>query len=147
MSRSRICVLVSTLILAISAGTFADKVESLRGATEIDEISAEPEKTRWNNEKEPIARDYVQQPPLVPHTIDKHKINLGENKCLTCHSWADYLDAGATKISQTHFADPEGDVLAIVDGQRYFCKQCHVAQKNAEPLVENIFEPVKANQQ
>lgn len=147
MSRSRICVLVSTLIIAISAGSVADEVESLRGATEIDEISAEPERTRWNNEKEPFARDYVQQPPLVPHTIDKHKINLNENKCLTCHSWEDYLDAGATKISQTHFANRDGIVLANVTGERYFCKQCHVAQKNAEPLVENVFEPVKTSRE
>jgi len=122
----------------------ADEVKSLRGATAIEENSAEPARTRWMDDKEPIARDYVQQPPLVPHSIDKHEIDLNSNKCMTCHSWAEYLLADATKISQTHFADREGDVLATLAGRRYFCKQCHVSQKDTEPLVENIFEPVEA---
>lgn len=147
MSRSRICALLTTMLLIITTGSAADGVESLRGATDIDENSVEPISTRWKNDKEPIARDYVQQPPLVPHTIDKQAIDMTSNKCLTCHSWADYRDAGATKISQTHFADREGVVQANVVGRRYFCKQCHVSQKDAEPLVENYFEPVKAVQQ
>jgi cytochrome c-type protein NapB len=144
MSRSGICALITSLLLVITAASAADEIESLRGATDIDENSVEPANTRWQNDKEPIARDFVQQPPLVPHTIDKHAINLASNKCLTCHSWEDYRDAGATKISQTHFADRDGVVQANVVGQRYFCKQCHVSQKNAEPLVENNFESVKA---
>ena len=147
MSASKICALITTLLLIITAGSVADEVESLRGATDIDENSVAPVNTRWMNDKEPIDRDFVQQPPLVPHTIDKQVINLTENKCLTCHSWEDYRDAGTTKISQTHFADREGVVQANVVGQRYFCKQCHVAQKNAEPLVENSFESAKAVQQ
>jgi cytochrome c-type protein NapB len=147
MSRSGICALITTMLLTITAASAADEVESLRGTTDIDEISVEPVNTRWQNDKEPIARDFVQQPPLVPHTIDKQAINLASNKCLTCHSWEEYRDAGATKISQTHFADREGVVQANVVGQRYFCKQCHVSQKNAEPLVENVFEPLKAAQE
>jgi cytochrome c-type protein NapB len=35
-------------------------------------------------------------------------------------------------------------VGAEIAGQRYFCKQCHVSQKDAEPLVENSFESVEA---
>ena len=147
MSASRICALITATLLIITAGSAADEVESLRGATDIDENSVQPVNTRWKNDKEPIARAYVQQPPLVPHTIDKQTINLTSNKCLTCHSWEDYRDAGATKISPTHFADPAGVMQANVVGQRYFCKQCHVSQKDAEPLVENIFEPVKAVQE
>ena len=147
MSRSGICVLITSLLLVITAASAADEIESLRGATDIDENSVEPVNTRWKNDKEPIARDFVQQPPLVPHTIDKQAVNLASNKCLTCHSWQDYRDAGATKISQTHFADRDGVVQANVVGQRYFCKQCHVSQKNAEPLVENYFEPVKADRE
>ena len=146
MSGSKICALITTMLLIITAGSAADEVKSLRGATDIDENSMEPVSTRWMNDKEPIDRDFVQQPPLVPHTIDKQAINLTANKCLSCHSWADYRDAGATKISQTHFADREGVVQANVVGRRYFCKQCHVSQKNAEPLVENSFEPVKNSQ-
>jgi len=145
MRRSRICVLVAAILLIITIGSAADEVTSLRGATDIDENSVEPVSTRWKNDKEPMARDYVQQPPLVPHTTDTHVLNLSSNKCLTCHSWDSYLDAGATKVPQSHFADSRENVLATVAGERYFCKQCHVSQKDAEPLVENNFEPVKAD--
>ncbi len=90
-----------------------------------------------------MERDYVQQPPLIPHSIKGYRINMKFNKCLTCHSWANYRDAGATKISQTHFSDRNENVLANVAARRYFCTQCHVPQVNAPPLVENTFEALK----
>jgi cytochrome c-type protein NapB len=66
------------------------------------------------------------------------------NKCLTCHSWANYKDAGATKIPPTHFRDRDGNDLSNVSARRYVCTQCHVPQAEAQPLVENEFKPVRA---
>jgi len=120
------------------------ETKSLRGTNAIDEPSTKPQITRWQEDKEPIERDYVQQPPLIPHSIEGYKVNLKFNKCLTCHSWANYKEANATKISQTHFEDREGQVLANVSPRRYFCPQCHVSQVDQKPLVENEFEPVQA---
>ena len=120
------------------------EAKSLRGDHAIDEPSAKPEITRWQEDKEPIPRDYIQQPPLIPHSIEGYKVNLKFNKCLTCHSWANYKEAKATKISQTHFEDREGQVLANVSPRRYFCPQCHVSQVDQKPLVENEFKPVQA---
>ena len=147
MSRSRICALISIMILLISAGSAADEVKSLRGATEINENSVEPTTKDLMENQGPIARGFVQQPPLAPHSVDEFNIDLNSNMCLVCHSPATYLNAGATKISDTHFAEPKEGAQADVAGQRYFCKQCHVSQRNVEPLVENSFEPVKAVQE
>jgi nitrate reductase cytochrome c-type subunit len=100
----------------------------------------------WKNvqpDREPIQRNYVNQPPLIPHTIENYQINLQSNKCLTCHSWSNYKEANATKISTTHFKDREGNVLANLAPRRYFCTQCHVPQFDAKPLVENTFEPIQ----
>ncbi len=119
-------------------------VRSLRGSGAIDKSSSVPELKHWQPDRAPIARDYVQQPPLIPHSIDKYRISLKFNKCLSCHSWANYKEANATKISQTHFEDREDNVLANVSARRYFCTQCHVPQVNAKPLVENEFKPVTA---
>ena len=91
-----------------------------------------------------IPRDYVQQPPMVPHTVEGYTVNMNVNKCLTCHSWANYREKKATKISQTHFTDREGHDLANVSANRYFCSQCHAPQANARPLVENEFKPLSA---
>jgi len=106
-----------------------------------------PELKQWQPDRDPIPRDYVQQPPLIPHSIEGYVINVKSNKCLTCHSWANYKESGATKISQTHFEDRDENVLANVAARRYFCNQCHVPQVSAKPLVENTFEPVQAIQQ
>jgi cytochrome c-type protein NapB len=121
----------------------ADKVVSLRGDQDISEASQSVELKHWQD-RDPIPRDYVQQPPLIPHTNEGYVINLKFNKCLTCHSWANYKQAKATKISQTHFSDREGNDLANVSARRYFCTQCHVPQADATPLVENTFAPLPA---
>ena len=138
----------STLLFLATAGLAMQiasaEVTSLRGAIQLDEDSQAPEHKVFPKDGEPISRDYVQQPPLIPHQIKGYQVNLKSNKCLSCHSWKNYREARATKISQTHFEDREANVLANVSARRYFCTQCHVPQANAEPLVDNTFQPVTA---
>lgn len=136
--------LVLSCGLVIPQYAVADNVASLRGYTALDEDSKVPVQKNWQRDRDPIVRDYVQQPPLIPHKTKGYKINLKFNKCLTCHSWANYKEAGATKISQTHFEDRDKNVLANVSARRYFCTQCHVPQVDAAPLVENTFLPIQA---
>jgi nitrate reductase (cytochrome), electron transfer subunit len=131
-------------MLSLFANTvLAEQVQSLRGNNPLDAPSKEPRAMKWQNDREPITRDYVQQPPLIPHKIKGYKINKKFNKCLTCHSWANYKDSGATKVSQAHFTDRENNVLANIAPRRYFCTQCHVPQVNAKPLIENTFSPLQ----
>ena len=139
-----LALLCGTALFTVSSVAVNADVQSLRGEQSIDAVSNPAAIQHWQEDKEPIARDYVQQPPLVPHAIEGYKVNLKFNKCLTCHSWANYKQARATKISQTHFEDREGEVLANVSARRYFCTQCHVPQVDAKPLVENEFQPVEA---
>lgn len=141
---SAMITLVFSIVCFAVPGLISAETKSLRGDHPVDSPSAGAEIKYWQDDKEPIERDYVQQPPLVPHTIDTYRVNLKFNKCLTCHSWANYKEAKATKISQTHFEDREGQVLANVSARRYFCPQCHVPQVDAKPLVKNNFEPVQA---
>jgi len=144
MNRSEICALAASLLLLVTVSSAGDDVQSLRGDTSLDADALTPVIKRWEPDQEVMARDYVQQPPLIPHATEDYKIDLRSNKCLTCHSWANYREAGATKISQTHFADRDENVLANISPRRYFCTQCHVSQRDAKPLVENEFEPVTA---
>ena len=143
----RTMTILATAVLCLS--TFAQvqaETESLRGKV-IEGSSVETDLKKWQPDRDPIPRDYVQQPPLVPHSTDSYKINLKFNKCLTCHSWANYKKARATKVSQTHFQDRDENVRANIAGSRYFCTQCHVPQVNAPPLIENTFTPVEAIRQ
>ncbi len=121
----------------------AAEVESLRGSHPLSENAKKPVTKKWQSDRPPIRRDYVQQPPLIPHSTQGYTINIKSNKCLSCHSWANYKDKGATKISLTHFTDRDGHDLANVSARRYFCTQCHAPQVDARPLVQNTFKPVK----
>jgi len=134
-------VLVGSSIFT-STITLAEEVKSLRGSTDIEAASNAVEIKKNINDKGPITRDYVQQPPLIPHKIKGYKINLKFNKCLTCHSWANYQKSGATKVSLTHFSGRDGEALSNVSPRRYFCTQCHVPQADVKPLVENSFKSV-----
>ncbi|NOQ90274.1 MAG: nitrate reductase cytochrome c-type subunit; periplasmic nitrate reductase electron transfer subunit [Gammaproteobacteria bacterium] len=140
--------ITTIVVLLVTVGfgsqTTAETVSSLRGASDIDQGSSAPTAKRYNKDGEPIVRDYVQQPPLIPHKIQNYRINLKSNKCMSCHSWSNYREAGATKISQTHFESRDKNVLANVSARRYFCTQCHVPQVGAKPLVGNSFQPVTA---
>jgi len=136
--------LAGLLLLAPQVMAQSDVVTSLRGHTAPNEDSRVPMTRRWQRDRDPIERDYVQQPPLIPHSTKGYRINIKFNKCLTCHSWSNYKEAGATKISQTHFSDRDENVLANIAPRRYFCNQCHVPQMDAKPLVENTFEPVRS---
>ena len=114
------------------------RLKSLRGNTPIDKT---PEADMFKQEKDrpPIPRDFIQQPPLIPHSVRNYDINLNFNKCMDCHAWSKYKEAGSTKVSLTHFKDSSGKDLVNISPRRYFCTQCHVPQTDAPPLVANTF--------
>lgn len=116
-------------------------VESLRSATLIESTRPADEMKKYPREQA-LDSDYVYQPPLIPHNIRNYEVSLNANKCLSCHSWKNAKEMGATKISVTHFINREDAVLADVSPRRYFCLQCHVPQAEAKPLVKNEFERV-----
>jgi len=118
-------------------------IKSLRGNIDINKNLAKPEQKRWQSDREPVDRDFVHQPPIIPHKIVGYKIDVKSNKCLTCHSWSNYKESGATKMSMTHFTDRDGNDLSNVSARRYFCTQCHVPQVDAKPLVENTYQSIR----
>ncbi len=135
-------ILIIGLVGFVSQTSAQDAVYSLRGDLALDADSAKTEMQNWQLDRDPIPRDHVKQPPLIPHKIQGYKINLKFNKCMSCHSWTKYKEADATKISQSHFEDRDNNVMANVAARRYFCTQCHVPQSNARPIVENTYQPL-----
>ena len=94
----------------------------------------------------PLPRDFVQQPPLIPHTTVNYQVTKNFNKCMDCHGWAKANTSGAVKISVTHFRTRENTELDNISPRRYFCTQCHVPQTDAKPLVENTFQRARGLQ-
>ncbi|UUM32589.1 nitrate reductase cytochrome c-type subunit [Vibrio japonicus] len=116
-------------------------LESLRGATNLEDTRPADDFKKYPREQA-LESSYVYQPPLVPHNIRGYEVSLNANKCLSCHSWKNAKEMGATKISVTHYVNREDAVLSDVSPRRYFCLQCHVPQANAKPLIKNNFEAV-----
>jgi cytochrome c-type protein NapB len=87
-----------------------------------------------------VMRNYPEQPPVIPHSIDNYQLTLKTNRCLDCHRRQFTEGSGAPMTSVTHFMDRDGQVLADVTPRRYFCTACHVQQTDAAPLVPNTFQ-------
>lgn len=148
MISNKVTVLTVALALVAYASPLLsqDNVATLRAATTIDNASEAPEYKQWTGKTALIARDFKEQPPLIPHKSQSHKINLATNKCLTCHGLDTYVEKEATKVGDTHLLDRDGNQLTDVSPSRYFCTQCHVEQRDAKPLVVNEFKAAEISQ-
>ena len=136
--------------LALSAGTSSwaqdtVKLQGLRGGTPVTQDNA-PAGFKQERDHGPSDRDFVQQPPLIPHTTQGYQITKNFNKCMDCHAFQKAKASGATKVSVTHFKNREGQELDNISPRRYFCTQCHVPQTDAKPLVENTFQRARGLQ-
>lgn len=89
-------------------------------------------------------RNYPEQPPVIPHNIVGYQLTLNNNQCLTCHSRQYTEQVQAPMISISHYQTRDGQTLGAVSPRRYFCTQCHVTQTDAQPIVENRFQPFDA---
>ncbi|WP_104037476.1 nitrate reductase cytochrome c-type subunit [Vibrio jasicida] len=118
-------------------------IDSLRGASQLEDTRPADDFKKFPREQV-LDSSFVYQPPLIPHNIRGYEVSLNANKCLSCHSWKNAKEMGATKISVTHYVNRDDAVLADMSPRRYFCLQCHVPQANAKPLVENEFKSVDA---
>ena len=141
-TRNLVLAMVAALGLgvALPPASMAQAVQSIRGA-DVAENDLQVGNFRPMPDQAPIERDFVQQPPLIPHTIESYIVSKEFNKCMDCHAWSRAGEAKATKISITHFKSREGAEMSSVAPNRYFCNQCHVSQTDAKPLVGNTFKP------
>ncbi len=130
-------------MVVLGGGVGAEDLKSLRGDAGIEDLNPGAANAFRFTEGTRMERAYRQQPPLIPHAIDKYEIDLKVNQCLRCHDWPYNVRENAPKVSETHYTARDGTRLDTVSGTRWFCTQCHVPQADALPLVENTFEPVK----
>jgi cytochrome c-type protein NapB len=136
-------------VVFLSAGasiaqTANDSFDALRGDTPINDEGTPPPIAAPQNTSEQEVRNYPEQPPLIPHSIEGYQIDANSNKCLSCHARSRTRESGAPMLSVTHFMDRSEQILASVSPRRYFCTQCHVPQYQVKPPVDNNFVDVDA---
>lgn len=131
-------VLIAGAMHAQTAGTL-QIVPQVTGAQQpMGDVPAPPFARPVADDKR-VMRNYPEQPPVIPHSIENYQLTLKTNRCLECHRRQFTESSGAPMISVTHFMDRNGQVLADVTPRRYFCTACHVLQTDARPLVPNTF--------
>lgn len=146
--------IVGTLLLTVWVGLSqaqpgdidanAGGLSALRGETALD-IDKDPERIKDPVKDQGIQdRQYIHQPPLVPHQVRGYEVDLKVNRCLSCHGWKNAAARKAPRVSPTHFETRDGMTLGDISPRRYFCMQCHVPQTDAKPLVDNVFTPVES---
>ena len=138
MSRLRILALAAAFAIAGNA-LYAQTQSGLRGTTPLDTEGQAARMTPMRNTTEKEIRNYPEQPPLIPHSIESYQVDLNGNKCLSCHARARTGESRAPMLSITHFMDRDGQFLASVSPRRFFCTQCHVPQHEVKAPVENDF--------
>ena len=122
-----------------AAAQDAEPVATLRGGIPATAAPEAPRMTGFDDSDRRRVRSYPEQPPVIPHDIEGYRIDLRSNKCLACHARARTGESGAPMVSITHFMDRDNQFRAAVTPRRYFCTQCHVAQRDARLPVENDF--------
>ena len=78
-------ILVAALVATAAGAVSAQQLYGLRGPTPlVEEPQPRPLPREVNNDQRQ-ARNWPEQPPVIPHTIQGYQITLNANKCLTCH--------------------------------------------------------------
>jgi cytochrome c-type protein NapB len=132
--------LLAAVIVAISSAAVAQSVNSaLRRGAPLDSEGPAARMSPMRNTTEKEPRNYPEQPPLIPHSIEGYQVDMNGNKCLTCHARARTGESQAPMISITHFMDRDGQFLASVSPRRFFCTGCHVPQHDVRAPVSNNF--------
>ncbi|WP_099045539.1 nitrate reductase cytochrome c-type subunit [Pseudoponticoccus marisrubri] len=129
---------LACLVGGLAAAQSMNNISTLR-ATDPPEDEMPPRMRPFVDTDLREARNYPEQPPLIPHDVEGYEVSRNYNKCLSCHARAATGRSQAPMVSVTHYIDRHGQVLASVSPRRYFCNQCHVPQRPDEPMVTNTF--------
>jgi len=145
MAQKPVILALAIILAAASTSLLAQTVSSgLRGSTPLNEEGSAAPMTPQRNTAERETRNYPEQPPVIPHSIDGYQIDINGNKCLSCHARARTGESQAPMVSITHFTDRDGQFLASVSPRRFFCTECHVPQHVVTPPVTNDFIDIDA---
>jgi cytochrome c-type protein NapB len=88
-------------------------------------------------------RAFENSPPLIPHDLTGVlPIAETNNMCVSCHMPEHAKSLGATPIPKSHFVklSTGKDLGDKLDGERYFCMECHVPQVNIPEPIKNTFK-------
>src|SRR6185295_2752420 len=78
---------------------------NLRGNTPLPSEGPAPRLLPQANTDIREVRNYPEQPPVIPHSIEAYQLDGNVNQCLSCHARSRTGDSQAPMVSITHFMD------------------------------------------
>ena len=104
---------LALLVAAPLIGTsMAADAPQLTGPTPFTEETPAPPMRREVADDLRRQRNYPDQPPVIPHSIQGYQLDLNSNRCMTCHARQYTEISQAPMISITHYMDRDGNFLA-----------------------------------
>ncbi len=117
----RVISVISLLAVLLIAGVVNAASNVEMDLSQSPEVSGTAEgKVKMPKQQQRMALNYVNQPPLIPHSVDGYQISKNTNRCLQCHGVEHYRTTGAPRVSPTHFIDRDGKVSSEVSPRHYF---------------------------
>ncbi|MCU7884730.1 MAG: nitrate reductase cytochrome c-type subunit [Candidatus Thiodiazotropha sp. (ex Lucinoma annulata)] len=135
-----LALLLVTLSIPVTAEETTVHLTSLRGGNDLDSESVVFANKRRRAMSGGFEVSFEDQPPLIPHNIDKTRISAQENSCLKCHTKEDAKVENAVRPPKSHYYSRGKMKGKSISPRRYFCTQCHVPQIDAPALVKNNYK-------
>lgn len=138
---------IATLIASVIGCASTTGPTPMRGAAvpapdKAPEIKQYAEKVPGVGQPKLIARTFIGQPPMVPHTVEKYvPLTIEENACMECHQTAEIRGQKIPQIGQSHFSKTVKTKAGkpALEMSRFQCDTCHVPQVDAKELVDSKF--------
>ncbi len=83
-SMRKFLLMLVALLVAATAGARGDQWPA--GPTPLTDEMTPPPIPAWVNDDKKRVRNYPEQPPIIPHSIEAYQITSNANKCLSCHA-------------------------------------------------------------
>jgi cytochrome c-type protein NapB len=138
---------IATLIASVIGCASTSGPTPMRGAAvptpdKAPTIKEYAEKVPGVGQPQLIARTFIGQPPMVPHTIEKYvPLTIEENACMECHQTADIRGQKIPQIGVSHYSKTVKTKAGkpALEMSRFQCDSCHVPQVDAKELVDSKF--------
>ncbi|MDC5278567.1 nitrate reductase cytochrome c-type subunit, partial [Acinetobacter baumannii] len=87
----RVISVISLLAVLLIAGVVNAASNVEMDLSQSPEVSGTAEgKVKMPKQQQRMALNYVNQPPLIPHSVDGYQISKNTNRCLQCHGVEHY---------------------------------------------------------
>ncbi|BBU82504.1 hypothetical protein EIMP300_39040 [Escherichia coli] len=104
--KKALCQWTAMLALVVSGAVWAANGVDFSQSPEVS--GTQEGAIRMPKEQDRMPLNYVNQPPMIPHSVEGYQVTTNTNRCLQCHGVESYRTTGAPRISPTHFMDSDG---------------------------------------